>query len=276
MPTAQTLVVAAFEFTLPVAGLVLLWQYVLAPIARRERVPSRLDPWEASVVEFLTFVLFVLGGVFLLSFVAAAGLKLVAADRITNIVFGGMAAPQFGMILGAAVYWARHGGDPRRRDPAAKVFLSGVVTFLIAWPVIIATANLWELALEVMGLPTERQDLIGMFADTESPWLLGAMFLLATMVAPIAEELVFRAGLFRYLRTRTHRMLAVAGPSVLFAAMHVEWTTLRGLVGFVPLAVLAMIFSLAYERTGQIGTTVVAHALFNLNTVILIWAGFAK
>ena len=38
-----------------------------------------------------------------------------------------------------------------------------------------------------------------------------------------------------------------------------------------PLVVLAVAFSLAYERTGHIGTAIVAHALFNLNTVILIF-----
>jgi membrane protease YdiL (CAAX protease family) len=32
-------------------------------------------------------------------------------------------------------------------------------------------------------------------------------------------------------------------------------------------------FSLAYEHTGNIGTPIVAHALFNLNTVILIFSG---
>jgi membrane protease YdiL (CAAX protease family) len=37
--------------------------------------------------------------------------------------------------------------------------------------------------------------------------------------------------------------------------------------------VLAVIFSLAYERTGRIGTAIVAHALFNLHTVVLIFAG---
>lgn len=36
---------------------------------------------------------------------------------------------------------------------------------------------------------------------------------------------------------------------------------------------LAVIFSLAYERTGHIGTPIVAHALFNLNTVLLILSG---
>jgi membrane protease YdiL (CAAX protease family) len=34
-----------------------------------------------------------------------------------------------------------------------------------------------------------------------------------------------------------------------------------------------VIFSLAYERTGRIAVPIIAHGLFNLNTIILILAG---
>ena len=46
-----------------------------------------------------------------------------------------------------------------------------------------------------------------------------------------------------------------------------------GLPSLVPLIVLAVVFCLAYERTGTIGTTIVAHALFNLNTFVLDLGG---
>ena len=69
------------------------------------------------------------------------------------------------------------------------------------------------------------------------------------------------------------RWAALLIPALLFASLHVNWVTLEGLASFAPLAVLAIMFSLAYERTGHIGTPMVAHALFNLNTVILIFAG---
>jgi membrane protease YdiL (CAAX protease family) len=96
---------------------------------------------------------------------------------------------------------------------------------------------------------------------------------LAIVMAPITEELVFRAGFFRYCRTRLPRWAALLVPSLLFASLHVNWSTLEGLTSFAPLVVLAIMFSLAYERTGNIGTAIVAHALFNLNTVILIFSG---
>jgi uncharacterized protein len=59
-----------------------------------------------------------------------------------------------------------------------------------------------------------------------------------------------------------------------FASLHIEsWQTLDGISSLGPLLALAVIFSLAYERTGHIGTPIVAHALFNLNTVALILSG---
>ena len=56
-------------------------------------------------------------------------------------------------------------------------------------------------------------------------------------------------------------------PALLFGALHAN------LSSFVPLVALGLIFSLAYERTGRIGTTIVAHGLFNLNTIVLILCG---
>jgi hypothetical protein len=99
------------------------------------------------------------------------------------------------------------------------------------------------------------------------------MIVLALVTAPISEELVFRAGLFRYFRTRMPRSIALIAPALMFAVLHVNWETLEGLASVGPLVMLATIFSLAYERTGRIGTSMVAHALFNLNTIMLIFTG---
>jgi membrane protease YdiL (CAAX protease family) len=63
------------------------------------------------------------------------------------------------------------------------------------------------------------------------------------------------------------RWLALLLPSVLFAGLHAN------LASFVPLALLGVVFSLAYERTGRIAVPIIAHALFNLNTIVLILAG---
>ncbi len=272
MPIDATNLVATLELMLAVAGAVLLWRLVLSPSARGRPAARRLAPWTATGPEFFLFVLCVLGGSFL--FGAAASLLLrhlsLRGDAVT-VVSG--AATQFGMLAGVLFHRLRFEPAPAGDAGRPGIFAGGAATFLMCLPVMLLTAAVWERLLQLAGLPVERQDLIGMFANAESAWLLAVMIALAIAIAPLTEELVFRAGLFRYLRTRVPRWLALAGPAVFFAVLHVNWSTLQGLSSLAPLAVLAVLFSLAYERTGQIGTAIVAHALFNLNTLVLIFAG---
>lgn len=272
MPFSVANLVATFELILAVAGAVMLWRLVLGPAARARAQPPRLATWQASVPEFLIFILFVIGGSILCG--AAASLLLrqfeFRGDAVT-VVSG--AATQLGMLGGVLLYRTR--AEPASTPPEnpVNIYAAGAATFLMCLPILLLTSAIWEKVLQFTGLPVDRQDLIAMFANAESPWLLGVMITLAVLIAPLTEELVFRAGLFRFLRTRLPRGVALAAPALFFAALHVNWDTLQGLSSLAPLVVLAMLFSLAYERTGRIGTAIVAHALFNLNTIVLIFSG---
>lgn len=263
--------VVSLEFALAIAGAVLLWRLVLSPAARVQRHAPLLAPWNAPATEFLIFVIFVLAGAFLASLATSAAAKSLGLRGDAATVVSGAGA-QLGMLIGVLYYRSRAGRPP---SPARRtnIFISGATTFLVSLPILIVAAKAWELLLGACGLPTERQDLIGMFANAESPGLLAVMITLAVIIAPVTEELVFRAGLFRFFRGVLPRWFALLGPGLFFASLHVNWSTLQGLTSLVPLTVLAIMFSLAYERTGQIGTSIVAHALFNLNTVVLIFSG---
>lgn len=267
----------SIELILAVIGAWLLWRFVFSAPARAQarNTASPLPPWNAPLPQFLMFVLFIIGGSLLASLLASTGGKLLSLRGDAITVFNGAAA-QLGMLGAVTLYWSQPGHSPPSSPRATPgIFESGVVTFLVALPLLIVAAKVWELLLTAVGLPTDRQDLIGMFAQAESPWLLATMIALAVLVAPLTEELVFRAGLFRWLRTRIPRWAALVLPALFFASLHVNWSTLHGLSSLVPLALLAVIFSLAYQRTGRIGTPIVAHALFNLNTVLLVLLGDA-
>ena len=134
-------------------------------------------------------------------------------------------------------------------------------------PSLAVVGLLWQNILNALGVVIEQQDLIDIFAEEESPALLILMTLLAITLAPITEELIFRGGIFRYMRTRTPRWVALLVPALLFGALHAN------LASFVPLVALGIILSLAYERTGSIIVPIVAHGLFNLNTILLILGG---
>jgi membrane protease YdiL (CAAX protease family) len=265
--------VGSLELALAAAGLVLLWRGVLSPAARVRREPSPLPAWSAPISEFLVFVVCVLLGSIVLSIAASLLLKLLPLRGDAVTVANGAAA-QLGMLGGVVLFRTRVERSPLRAIlPDRRIALSGVTAFLASLPLLMITAKLWEFTLEHYGLPTDRQDLVGMFAQADSAGLLAAMISLAVLIAPLTEELVFRAGLFRYLRTRLSRGMALLLPAIFFASLHVNWQSLQGLSSLAPLVVLAVVFSLAYERTGHIGTPIIAHALFNLNTVLLIFSG---
>lgn len=273
MPSSTAYLAAGVEIALAIAGAVLLWRLFLSPAARAASTPPRLARWEISLPDFLLFSLFVVCGSVAVAILASALAKGFGVRGDAMTVTAGAGA-QLGMLGGALIFWSRSDrGRPRAGTVAPGVLVSGAITFLISLPLLLLSAKVWELLLKQLNLPTERQSLIAMFANAESPLMLAIMITLAVVIAPLTEELVFRAGLFRYLWGRAPRWLALTSSALIFASLHVNWSTLEGLTSLVPLVVLAMMFSIAYEKTGGIGTSIVAHALFNLNTVLLIFSG---
>jgi membrane protease YdiL (CAAX protease family) len=155
------------------------------------------------------------------------------------------------------------------RDVAVRIadIVTGGAIFMIALPFVTVTYVAWLGALKWGGFPLDKQELVDMFVHARSPLLLAFMILLATLTAPVTEELLFRGAFFRYMRTRVPRWAALAGPACLFAALH------QHIASFVPLIVLGVVFAVAYERFGRITPVIVAHAFFNLNTIVLLLCG---
>ncbi len=188
---------------------------------------------------------------------------------------------QIGLLAGLAHAWFWHLRPERRARilppvepclPHAStsprlILRGGFVTFLIALTVVGPTSLLWQGLLDRLGIDTKPQDMITLFSQTGDTVALVCMIVLAVVVAPLTEEIAFRAGLFRWLRTRTFRGVALFGQAIVFAAIH------GNLAVLMPLAVLAVVLALGYEHYGHPAVPIIAHALFNLNTIALILAG---
>jgi membrane protease YdiL (CAAX protease family) len=144
---------------------------------------------------------------------------------------------------------------------------AGAGTFLACLPVVVVVGLVWQNGLQALGFPVEKQESIDIFANAHAPLWLAFLFAFAVIIAPVTEELVHRGAIFRYARGRLPRWLALLGPAVLFAGLHLN------LGSFAPLTALGIVFSLAYERTGDIRVSMIAHGLFNLNTAVLVVAG---
>jgi hypothetical protein len=274
MNASAAIVFQSIQLVLLAAGLVLLWRLALSPAARAAAAPPALPAWDASAIDFMLYGVCAFLGYFAGGAVAHSVAKSYGLGDDAAKIFVGAAA-QLGMLAGALLAPIER-GRMAVAMPLGRVVSSGAAAFLAAFPVVLGVSLLADWLVRRAGLPAARQEMIGMFARAESPELLAAMIALAVLAAPVAEELAFRAGLFRWLRTRIPRWAALTLPALLFASLHVDWKTLAGLSSLPPLVVLAVAFSLAYERTGHLGVPIVAHALFNLNTVTGILSGAVK
>jgi uncharacterized protein len=290
MPENITPAIAAAssaEIIFSLAGLIVCWRAALRPAARTQT--ARLAPWSISLSDFLACTIAVIGGGFFFQLLGRAIgepflRKYSATDDTRTILYA--VATQFGALIGAAgagIYLRSQRKFANRMDsaapsdpprsPAPPLSVSGMLTFLAVLPVAYLSGLIWEQLINSLGMPSELQESVEIFIRLKSHSMFVIFLVTATIIAPVTEELVFRAGLFRYLRTRSPRWVALLVPGLFFALLHVNWDTKNGLGSFAPLTALAVVFSLAYERTGRIGVTMIAHGLFNLNSILLVLAG---
>lgn|GEM_PF-221911 len=283
MPSFLEQTIIVLESTLLLGGLGFLGWLFLSAAGRAARArPAALPVWEVSLTDFL----FLLWLVLTLGFLGQGLLRLLIGHTLRSqpesgtielVLYGSM------FHAGAILAWLcahvlqrrrqRTRGETEPFRPRACLrdsVRAAVLTFLVVVPLVGGAGFLWEHLLKVVHLPTERQELVDLFTQTKSPALLGFMVVLALAVAPISEELVFRAWLFRFLRTRIPRWAAYGASAGLFALLHANWVT------FLPLFILGVLFAAAYERTGDIRVPMFAHALFNLHTLLLVLSGISQ
>ncbi|MDQ4070068.1 MAG: CPBP family intramembrane metalloprotease, partial [Actinomycetota bacterium] len=89
--------------------------------------------------------------------------------------------------------------------------------------------------------------------------------------APIVEELFFRGLLLRSLQRRFSPGLAVAISSVVFGLAHFSPLPFRAVIlVMVSLSVFGAVLAILAVRTGRLGPSIVAHATFNLFTILYL------
>lgn len=282
--TPFPLVLIIFEAGCWLAGIVLFWRLVTRRLD--SGVPA-LAPWRVSLEGFITAALMVAAGGWLFpqipGYLSDEFLGPAANGGPWLLLVQG-AAFQLGLLGGALVAGlyirrlierapafttletnVREAAAPTQPEP--RPILAGTITFLISIPLISGLGFAWKTLLELVHFPTGEQEMIDLFRNADDPALLACMIVLAAVVAPVTEELIFRAGLFRYLRTRVSRVFSLAIPAMIFALLH------GNVAAFLPLFALGVFFALAYERTGRIAVPMIAHSLFNLHTIVLVMAG---
>lgn len=269
MPVTEALFRSA-QLTLLIVGLV-LWVRALAQGKAQRWLEGgpRLPAWSIAWGDFLLLPFFAL---VLLVFVGQGIHWIAGVEAGHPPTARALLAAGYGTgiaLIGAALLFrllpTGHPGEGR--DTLMRCVVAGLTGLVYFLPVGFLIALGWTATLKALGLPHEVQEVVSIIRDTRSPVMLAQWFLVVVVLAPIGEELVFRAGLFRFLANRMRPGFAAVVSAALFAAMH------PNLQASLPLFALGIALALVYHRSGRIITAIVLHAAFNLNTLLGLLSG---
>jgi uncharacterized protein len=152
------------------------------------------------------------------------------------------------------------------RPGLVKALLLAGGVLLLALPVVLGLQSLSINVLERLGLPESNEKAVEMFLGINTAWGRAYFVFFAIVLAPVAEEFIFRGMLYPFIKQQGWPKCAFIGVSALFALIH--WDA----AAFISLFVLAGVLTWLYEKTDRLLASIAAHSLFNtINMVLLLF-----
>ncbi len=111
--------------------------------------------------------------------------------------------------------------------------------------------------------------LVNIFFKEANPFILGGFIVLAALVAPVIEEIVFRGFIYSAVRKRAGVTLAIIVTSALFSLLHMS------IFSFLPIFFLGIVLAYLYEKTGLLISSITLHVIHNslLISMVLLMRG---
>jgi uncharacterized protein len=138
---------------------------------------------------------------------------------------------------------------------------TGLLWLVLAYPLILAAQGLVQ---KIFGSADDSQLIVKYFLEHPDLKHRAAVIFMAVILAPVAEEVIFRGYFYGVIRRYGGRLPALLTSSLLFASIHVHLPSLLGL------GILAIILCLVYERTGSLWASITMHAAFNASTIVVL------
>jgi membrane protease YdiL (CAAX protease family) len=143
----------------------------------------------------------------------------------------------------------------------------GLTAFLVVQPFLWLVAYLEECAARSGWIPKiPVQQILQVILETRSGWVLALAAMVAVVVAPISEELLFRGFLQPALGRWTGRWLAIVLGAAFFAVAHMDLYAMPALL------VLGIALGYVYDRTRSLAAPVALHMAFNGITLLSVFA----
>ncbi len=138
-------------------------------------------------------------------------------------------------------------------------------------PIGVILTYLFMFTLEAIGFNTwlanhfgdqaQLQQTVKIYRETDVVTIRAMIAVSVILIAPFAEELVFRGYIYTVTKRFSDRFFAALLSSLLFGVVHFN------IMALVPLVFLAMVLAISYELTGSIWAPISIHTLFNATTI---------
>lgn len=139
---------------------------------------------------------------------------------------------------------------------------------VVVFPLVLGLHALSVKALLYFGWTPEAEQAVELLLNSHSPWMRGYLAFFAVVLAPVAEEFLFRGVLFPFIKQRGWPKTAWIGVSLLFAFIHLNTPT------FVPLFVLALVLTWVYDHTDCLLAPITMHSLFNAANLVVFFVQY--
>ncbi len=238
-----------------------------APIAGAPVVADPPPRWGLGDV-----ILGLVVGLALSSVLAGTWLGVTGDDELS---LGGKAFSQMGLwigLVGSVVLATRRKGSASLTRDFGWSFRPvdlalGIAVGIGAQVVVVPGVSL--LLRPLLGKP-EVSGPVRKLVDEANGVALVGLVLIAVVGAPLVEELFFRGLLLRSIEKRLGPLFAIVGSSVFFGLAHPNDVPVKGqIMIMVALACLGLALATLVVKTRRLGPAIVAHATFNLVSLVV-------
>lgn len=162
--------------------------------------------------------------------------------------------------------WQHAFGVGRQWPRAVAIgFMSAVSILPVTWGLRVISVK----AMGWLGLDPSVQHAVDIFSLTDAVSDRIVLGVAALVIAPVAEELLFRGVMYPALRGFGFGRWAFWITAAVFSLIHFDLAT------FLPLFAFACLLNVLYDRTGNLLACVAAHATFNAVNLIMLMVIFS-
>ncbi len=173
-----------------------------------------------------------------------------------------MAAIVFGLYHQRGLFPDALGLEPKH---PAQVITWAVVAYVIMFIASIALSQLGveQWLTERLG-EKQNQKLVDELMVSQENQKRLIMILGACVIAPFAEEIIFRGYLYPVAKKYSEPIIAAIFSGIFFGAIHGEvWAV-------IPLSIFGILLALLYEASGSIWSCILCHGIFNIINVFFM------